>query len=91
VLIEKEYTLEEAKIMMMIIGKIEETMQEIRVESGDQHVITYSLKKGIKKFGDPAREAAQKEMKQMVDRRCFDPTSKAGLNEVERRVINISQ
>jgi hypothetical protein len=85
VLIEKEYTLEEAKIMMMIIGKIEEKMQEIRVERGDQHVITYSLKKSIKKFGDPAIEAAQKEMKLMVDRRCFDPISKADFNEVERR------
>jgi hypothetical protein len=71
--------------MMMIISKIEEKMQEIRFERGDQHVITYSLKKGIKKFGDLAIEAAQKEMKQMVKRKCFDPISKAGLNEAERQ------
>jgi hypothetical protein len=83
--ISKEYSLEEAKVMMMIISKIEEKLQAIHQEIASQHVITYSLKKGIQKFGDSAKEAATKEMQQMVDRKCFVPIDKEALNDVEKR------
>jgi len=36
----------------------------------NQHVITYSLKKGIAKFGEAAKQAAMKEMRQLHDRQC---------------------
>jgi hypothetical protein len=44
----------------MNISNIEEKVQETQQEIGTQHVIIYSLKKGIQKFGEMAKEAATK-------------------------------
>jgi FKBP-type peptidyl-prolyl cis-trans isomerase len=50
-----------------------------------QHVVTYSLKKGVKKFREKAKEAAIKEMQQMIDRECFEPVHQEELKEIEKR------
>jgi hypothetical protein len=50
-----------------------------------QHVVTYSLNKGIKKFGEKAKEAAIKEMQQMIDRECFEPVHQEELKEIEKQ------
>ena len=52
---------------------------------GTQCVMTYSLKKGIKKFGDKGKQAALKEMKQLHNRECFKPIHKDTLNPTERK------
>ena len=46
-------------------------MECIVEEHRQQHVVTYSLKAGINKFGDQAKVSAHKEMKQLHDRSCF--------------------
>jgi hypothetical protein len=48
-------------------------------------VITYSLKKALNKFEDPAKTSALKEMKQMLDRKCFTPIHKSELSKVKRK------
>ena len=46
---------------------------------------TYSLSKGLKKFGDKGYEAASGEMKQLHDRECFTPINVQDLTPVERK------
>ena len=45
----------------------------------------YSLNKGLKKFGDHGKDAAQKEMKQLHDRIVFEPIIIAELTPLERK------
>jgi hypothetical protein len=60
-------------------------MEIKRQEVHSQHVITYSLKQGVNKFGSRAEAAVMKEMQQMINRECFDLIHHNELNEVERR------
>jgi hypothetical protein len=53
-------------------------------EHGSQFVVTYSLKKGIQKWGERGRQSALKEMKQLHDRECFEPIHKHQLSQSER-------
>ena len=46
---------------------------------------TYSLKAGLKKFGNKGSEAATKEMKQLHDRKVFKPIMSSELTSQERR------
>ena len=62
-----------------------ERMETTEVKHGSQFVVTYSLKKGIKTFGDRGKEAALKEMKQLHDRECFKPIKMDTLNPTERK------
>ena len=48
-------------------------------------VETYSLKKGLKKFGGEGYKAAYKEMKQLHDRVCFKPINPDEMTSQERR------
>jgi hypothetical protein len=82
---EIECDAQDAKVIAMIMCHIQEKLIEEKQVVGTQHVITYSLKSSVKRFGKRAEEAASKEMKQMIDRRCFDPISKAQLNDIQKR------
>eukprot|EP00977_Amphora_coffeiformis_P022931 scaffold11877_cov125-Amphora_coffeaeformis.AAC.1 len=79
-----EYHHREAYVMAHIISTIKERLHIATVEHGSQHVVTYSLKKGIEKFKDRGKAAALKEMKQMHDRECFKPIHKHTLSATER-------
>jgi rubrerythrin len=68
---ELHYDVEVAHVLFMILLKFSEEIDLIKHEIHVQNVITYSLKKGIQKFGQKARDAVIKEMKQMIDRKCF--------------------
>jgi hypothetical protein len=47
-----------------------------------QHVILYSLKSRVKKFGKNAEEATVKEMQQMIYRECFEPIHREELKDM---------
>ena len=49
--------------MGTVITTFNECMKCVVEEHGQQHVVTYSLKAGINKFGDQAKALAYKEMK----------------------------
>ena len=81
-----EYTAAEAKVLAMITCQINEHMAKTpKVIHGTQCVITYSLKKGIQKFGEKGKQAALKEMKQLHNRECFKPIRKESLNPTEHK------
>ena len=47
----------------------------------------YSLKQGIAKFGEAAKQAAMKEMKQLHDRECFMPIDPKTMNITEKKRV----
>jgi hypothetical protein len=62
-----------------MIAAIMQNVKDVAV----QHVTTYSLKAGMKKFGDRGRNAAIDEMKQLHDRSCFVPIHEEELETLE--------
>jgi hypothetical protein len=81
---EIEYDMKEAKLFVMVT-QIREKIRCQGQEVESQHIITYSLNKGMKKFGSRAEEVAMKEMEYMIERDCFEPVHCKELNETERR------
>ncbi len=64
------------------------TMYELNNRELDQNynfVETYSLKQGIKKFGDHVYKSAQKEVGQLHERKCFYPVNVHALTELEKK------
>ena len=48
-----EYNLNDAKVIAMIMCQFNERMETAKIHHGNQYVVTYSLMKGIQKFGEP--------------------------------------
>ena len=48
------------------------------------------MKKGLLKFGEEGREAATKEIKQLHDRKCFEPINIGDLSNNERRKAQVA-
>ena len=81
------YDMNEAFVMAQYIDYINNTYKAY--ETGEQFLIQYSLKKGLKMFGDKGHEAAHKEIKQLHDRVCFQPINFDKLTPLEKkRVLN---
>ena len=77
---ETQYNADDAPVMAKIIHHYNTVAKD-----KNSFVETYSLKQGLKKFGTKAREAAFGEMKQLHDRKTFQPLHVADLLERERR------
>ena len=69
---------------MTVITTFNKCMEHVVQEHGQQHVVTYSLKAGINKFGDQAKASAHKEMKQLHNRSCFRPVHKHSLDKFKK-------
>jgi hypothetical protein len=78
------YDEDEAKVIAMIMTQFNERVTTT-VVPGQQHLVTYSLKKGLERFGERGTIATQKEMQQLIDRKCFVPIRKSDLNETEMK------
>jgi hypothetical protein len=79
------YDLMKAKVTAMIMCQFNERIIKHELKYGEQLVATYSLKKGIEKFGEKARQASLNEMKQLYDRECFKPIKYDSLNALEKK------
>ena len=75
------YNHDKARVLATVITTFNEHMEHIVEEHRQQHVVTCSLKAGIKKFGDQAKASAHKAMKQLHDRSCFRPAHKCLVGE----------
>ena len=84
----QEYSAESAKILAYvmchysIIGKGNKSMSKKKFY---QLLQTYTLNKGIKKFGIEGKRAAYKEMRQLYDRVVFKPVRVESLTDLERQ------
>jgi hypothetical protein len=87
--VEPPYDAEEARVLAMLIDQISQRLnashQEQHTITGVQHLVTYSLNKGIKKFGQRGHAVAEKEMRQLHDRDCFHPIDVNSLNPQEQK------
>jgi hypothetical protein len=83
--IEEEYTIEHGRIIAQLMCYINEMKHNPKRQKAFQFIQTYSLVKGLKKFGDRGRQAAYKEMKQLHDRIVFEPINVAELTDQERQ------
>ena len=72
---------DEARFLATVITAFNECMEHIVEEHGQQHVVTYSLKAGINKFGNRAKASGYKEMKKLHNRSCFRPVHKCLLDK----------
>jgi hypothetical protein len=80
-----QYTVVEAQVMAMLICEFNQRMDLYKVQVGHQFLSTYSLNKGIYKFGEKGQQAAHAEMKQLKDQICFIPIDQTILNATERK------
>ena len=78
------YNHDKARVLAKVITTFNECMKHVVEEHRQQHIVTYSLKAGINKFGNQAKASAHKEMKQLHDRSCFRPVYKCSLNKFKR-------
>ena len=53
---------DEVSVLATVITTFNECMGHVVEEHGQQHVVTYSLKASINKFGNQAKASAHKEM-----------------------------
>jgi len=60
-------------------------LRDIPYGISQQHVVTFSLKKGLQKFGMEGRAAAKGEMQQLYHHECFKLVSYNSLSETERK------
>jgi hypothetical protein len=61
------------------------SMRVSKEEYGNQFVVTYSLNKGIKQFGEAGRSSVLKEMKQLYERKYFTTLKIKSLTPTERK------
>ena len=91
-----EYDPSIARVIVMTMSKINNgilksgrqrwrNMKTTRQNTVKSFVETYTLKRGLKKFGQKARDAALKEVGQLHGRTCFVPIDIEALTESERR------
>jgi hypothetical protein len=81
----EEYSLENAHAIAMTMSHFMHTMAGMSDKEACSFIQTYSLNKGLKKFGDRGKEAAHKEMKQLHDRVVFEPIRTAKMTALERK------
>ena len=82
---EIEYSEEEATVIATIMGEFNERMNTSKIAYENQFVVTYSLKKGIKEFGEQGRNSVLKEMRQLHERECFKPIDINTLTPIEKQ------
>lgn len=75
-----EYNDKEAKIIAMILCQI---IDNFPIEY--MFVQQYSINKAIEKWGEPTKKAAFREMKQLRDRKVFEPINLNKLTDKERK------
>jgi hypothetical protein len=79
---QEEYTTDNAKVITMTMCYLNEMSIDIEAF---HFVQSYSLKRGLQKFGQKGRDAAYKEMEQLHDRVVFEPIRIEDLTEIEKR------
>jgi hypothetical protein len=74
----------EAAVVVLLMQHISERLQVQIKDVGHQFVVTYGLKSGLKKFGEPGHKAVSKEIHQLHDRDSWKPIRKEELSQLEK-------
>ena len=74
-----------ARVLVTLITKLNEKVQEDKTTVRHSFITTYSLVKEIKKFGNKGKQAAKKEIGQLHNCKCWKPIHKDKLTPEEKR------
>ena len=72
-------------ILATIVCTFNERQANRKSNVGVQNVATHTLNQAMKKWGESASDAALKEMKQLLGRKCFVPTHADAISDDERK------
>ena len=75
-----------AGVMAMIIHSLKEKIDS-RMDRSNSFAQQYILQKGLKIFGEQGEKAANKEVKQMHDRVCWEPIDISTMMQSEKRKV----
>ena len=79
------YTVDMAKYAVMLLQSLREKInKKPNKPELQQHLVNYSLQKGLKKFKEKGYEAALGEMKQLHDRDCWTPIKMQSMSQSEK-------
>ena len=76
-----------ARVLVTLITKLNKRIEENQIKVGHSFVTTYSLVKGIKKFRHRGKQAAQKEIGQLHQRKCWKLINKDKLTQEEKKAL----
>ena len=76
------YAQDHAKLIALFMTQIKE---RVKSRDGVSFIQQYYLTKGLKIFGDKGRDAAMKELQQLVERNCWEPKLISELTAEEKR------
>ena len=79
------YTVDMAKYAVMLLQSLREKInKKPNKPELQQHLVNYSLQKGLKKFKEKGYEAALGKMKQLHDRDCWTPIKMQSMSQSEK-------
>jgi hypothetical protein len=81
----EEYTEETAQVIATVMSHWNNQCQRLDDKELMMFIQTYSLNKGLKKFGQKGKDAVMKEMKQLHKRTVFEPILIEHLTPLERK------
>jgi hypothetical protein len=81
----EEYSIQTAHVIAMTMSHYMNSMAVMNDKETFTFIQTYSLNKGLKKFGDRGKEGAHKERKQLHDRVVFEPILIVNMMSLERK------
>jgi len=70
-----------------VVAQMMLKLRDIPYGISRQHIVTYSLMKGLLMFGIEGRASAKGEMQQLYDRQCFKPVSYNSLRALESLIF----
>ena len=80
----KEYGDETAKVIGLVMAHFNDIMDGLNDEQAYSFIQTYSLKRGLKHFGKKGKQAVNKEMLQLHNRKTFAPIHVHKLSKREK-------
>lgn len=83
--VKEEYSVETATVIAKVISHYNSVMSNMTTKEAHAFTQSYSLKKGLKMFGDKAKQAVNKEMKQLHNRAVFKPIHVHEMTQLERK------
>ena len=79
----REYNEQEAKIMLTFLQNLNPNSKKIKL-AGVCNTTTYSLNKGIWKYGNKGRQVVNKKLSQLHNREVFKPVMLSDLTKEEK-------
>jgi hypothetical protein len=82
---EVPYSLETTRVIAVTMCHLSTKIENLNDQEAFQFIQTFSLKSGLKKFGERGETAATSEMRQLHERAVFEPIRVDEMTQLERK------